>query len=89
VSAAVVKNYNERNAKVLRQPQLVSFIRSKINDISPELRSESLVKEISDQLAEIEKMVSFPAGAAPSVDDIRKINAAVGKLMEEIQNKTA
>jgi hypothetical protein len=89
VSAALQKNYNEHNAKVLRQPALVSFIRSKINDISPELRSESLVKDISDQLSEIEKMVSFPKDAAPSADDVRKLNAAVTKLMEEIQNKTA
>ena len=89
VTAAVRKNYNERNAKVLRQPALVSFIRSKINDISPELRNEPLVKEINDQLAEIEKMVSFPKDAAPSAEDVRKLNAAVTKLMEEIQNKTA
>ena len=88
VSGAVQKNYNERNAKVLRQPALVNFIRSKINDISPELRNESLVKDINDQLSEIEKMVSFPKNTAPSVDDVRKLNAAVSKLMEEIQNKT-
>ncbi len=89
VSAAVQKNYNERNAKVLRQPALVAFIRSKINDISPELRNESLVKEISDQLAEIEKMVSFPKDAVPSADDVRKLNSAVSRLIEQIQNKTA
>ena len=87
VSAAVQKNYNERNAKVLRQPALVAFIRSKINDISPELRNESLVKEISDQLAEIEKMVSFPKDAVPSADDVRKLNAAVSRLIEQIQIK--
>lgn len=89
VTAAVGKNYNERNAKVLRQPALVAFIRSKINDIAPELRNESLVKDVSDQLVEIEKLVSFPKDAAPSDEDVRKLNAAVTKLMEEIQNKTA
>ena len=89
VTAAVQKNYNERIAKVLRQPALIAFIRSKINDISPELRNEPLVKEISDQLAEIEKMVSFPRDGAPSMDDVQKLNAAVTKLMGEIQNKTA
>lgn len=89
VSAAVQKNYNERNAKVLRQPALVAFIRSKINDISPELRESPLVKEISDELAEIEKMVSFPRDGAPSADEVQKLNAAVSKLMGDIQNKTA
>jgi hypothetical protein len=89
VTAAVEKNYNERNAKVLRQPALVSYIRSKINDISPELRNEMLVKDISDQLSEIEKMVSFPKNAAPSLEDVHKLNATVTKLMEEIQSKTS
>ena len=88
VSAAIMQNYDERSAKVLRQPALVSFIHSKINDISPGLRAEPLVKDVNDQLIGIEKLVSFPAGKAPSVDEVRKVNEAVGKVMEAIQNKT-
>src|SRR6202790_1628588 len=60
VSAAVLQNYDERSAKVLRQPALVNFIHAKINDVSPEMRGDPLVKEVSDQLNEIEKLVSFP-----------------------------
>src|SRR5437016_13450078 len=88
VSAAVMQNYDERAAKVLRQPALVSFIHSKINDISPGLRAEPLVKDVNEQLIGIEKLVSFPASKAPSVDEVRKVNEAVGKVMEAIQNKT-
>src|SRR5881394_2639095 len=88
VSAAVMQNYDERAAKVLRQPALVSFIHSKINDISPGLRAEPLVKDVNEQLMDIEKLVSFPPGKSPSVDEVRKVNAAVGKVMEAIQNKT-
>ena len=88
VTAAVVKNYNERAAKVLRQPALLNFIRSKIDDISPNLRNEPLVKDIDEQLAGIEKLVSFPAPEAPAVEHVRKLNEEVGKLMEEIRSKT-
>src|SRR5438477_776020 len=88
VSAAIMQNYDERSAKVLRQPALVSFIHSKINDISPGLRAEPLVKDVNEQLMDIEKLVSFPPGKSPSVDEVRKVNAAVGKVMEAIQNKT-
>ena len=88
VSAAIMQNYDERSAKVLRQPALVSFIHSKINDISPGLRAEPLVKDVNEQLIGIEKLVSFPVGKAPSVDEVRKVNEAVGKVMEAIQNKT-
>ena len=33
VSASVIKNYDERSAKVLRQPAVVNFIHSKMNEI--------------------------------------------------------
>src|ERR1700726_3590487 len=62
VSAAVLQNYDERAARVLRQPALVKFIHSKINDISPDLHNEPLVKDVSDQLNGIEKLVAFPPG---------------------------
>ena len=87
VSAAVMQNYDERAAKVLRQPALVKFIQTKMADMSPELHKEPLVKQVSDQLGGIEKLVTFPPGKSPSADDVRKVNEAVGKVMEEIQNK--
>jgi len=87
VSGAIMQNYDERSAKVLRQPALISFMQSKISEISPELRGEPLVKDVNEQLTGIEKLVSFPAGKAPSVEQVRKVNEAVGKVMEEIQNK--
>src|SRR5438093_7234656 len=87
VSEAIMRNYNERAAKVLRQPALVKFMQSKINEISPELRGEPLVKDVNEQLTGIEKLVSFPADKAPSLDEVRKVNEAVGKVMVEIENK--
>jgi hypothetical protein len=87
VSSAVLKNYDERAAKVLRQPALVNFIHAKMADISPDMREDPLVKEVSDQLVSIEKLVSFPPGKAPSADEVRKVNEAVGHVMEQIQRK--
>src|SRR5437899_2757400 len=74
VSSAIMENYDERAAKVLRQPALVNFIHSKLSDISPELREEPLVKHVDDQLVSIAKLVSFPPGKAPTPDDVRKVN---------------
>src|SRR5437763_6082517 len=87
VSAAVLQNYDERSAKVLRQPALVNFIHSKVNDVSPEMRDDPLIKEVSDQLGQIEKLVSFPPGKAPTIEDVRKVNEAVAHVMEQIQHK--
>src|SRR6266702_4368033 len=87
VTSAIMQNYDERSAKVLRQPALVHFMQSKINEISPELRKEPLVKDVSEQLGEIEKFDSFPADKAPNANDVRKVNEAVGKVMVEIESK--
>jgi hypothetical protein len=87
VSASVLKNYDEQSARVLRQPAVVGFIHSKLDDISMDLRSEPLVKSVSEQLAGIEKLVAFQPGKGPSLDEVKKLNDAVGKLMDEIQRK--
>src|SRR5881227_629679 len=81
VTTAIRQNYDERSEKVLRQPALVRFMQSKINEVSPELRGEPLVKDVSEQLGEIDKLVSFPPGKAPTVDEVKKVNEAVGKVM--------
>src|SRR6266516_5286920 len=87
VTGAIIKNYNESAAKVLREPALIHFLQSKLNAISPELRQEPLVKDVSEQLTGLEKLVSFPEGKAPSAEDVRKLNDAVGKLMTKIESK--
>src|SRR5215468_8736359 len=87
VTGAIIKNYDERSARVLRQPALVRFMQSKINEVSPELRQEPLVRDVSEQLTGIEKLVSFPEGKAPSLEDVKKLNEAVGKLMTKIESK--
>jgi hypothetical protein len=88
VSSAILQNYDERSAKVLRQPALVSLMQSKIENISAELRSEPLVKDVSEQLSGMEKLVSFPPGKAPTEDEVRKVNTAAARMMDAIQTKT-
>jgi hypothetical protein len=89
VTSAILQNYDESSAKVLRQPALVHFMQSKINEISPELRNDPLVKNVNEELTKIEKLVSFPPGKVPNADEVRKVNEAVGKMMEQIENKEA
>src|SRR5499427_8545798 len=47
VSSSILQNYNEQAAKVLRQPGLVSFMQSKINDVASDLRNDPLVKNVT------------------------------------------
>lgn len=87
VSGCLKENFDERAARVLRQPAVVNFIHAKINDVSEDLRNEPLVKDVNAQLPRLEQLVSFPAGKAPTIEDVRKINETVSQLIEEIQNK--
>jgi hypothetical protein len=88
VSGSVAANYDERSAKLLRQPALVNFIHAKLNDVSPELRSDPLVKSVNDQLSNLEKLVTFPPGKVPALDDVKKVNGVVCDLMQQIQHKS-
>jgi hypothetical protein len=45
------------------------------------------VKSVNGQLAGIEKLVAFQSPKGPTLDEVKKLNDAVSKLMEEIQNK--
>lgn len=87
VSGLIAENYNPDAAKVLRQPALVTYIQSKVNDISPELQKEPLVRTVSERLSEIQKLVTFPGGGTPTAEEVRKVNEAVSSLMGVIQNK--
>jgi len=87
VSGLIASEYNPEAAKVLRQPALVSYIQSKVNDISPELQKEPLVRTVSERLTEIQKLVAFPGGGTPSAEEVRKVNEAVSNLMTVIQSK--
>jgi hypothetical protein len=87
VTGTIMKNFSVGSAAVLRQPALVHLMKSKIDEISPELRAEPLVKDVSEQLGQIEKLVAFQSGKPPSEDDVRKINEAVRKVMTEIESK--
>ena len=87
VSGSVAANYDERTARLLRQPALLKFIHAKLNDVSPELRNDPLVKTVNDQLSTLEKLVAYPPGKSPDLDDVKKVNGVVTDLIQHIQHK--
>ena len=87
VSSSILQNFDERAAKVLRQPALVNFIHAKMNDVSADVRDDPLVRKVSDGLVNLEKLVAFPPNKSPTADDVRKVNDAVGKVMDQIQQR--
>ena len=83
----VAKNYDARLGQILRQPELLRFIRSKISQISPDLQNDPLVKSVNNQLGTIEQSVAKPFGQALSAPEVSQLNDRVNQVMKEIQKK--
>ncbi len=87
VSGIVAKNYDERLGQILREPELLRFIRSKISQISPELQNDPLVSSVNKQLQSIEQIVAKPFGQPLTSAEVAQLNERVNKLIDEIQKK--
>jgi hypothetical protein len=79
-----MQNYNSDNAKLLRQPALVAFLKSKMARLPARLQKDPLVQKVIRELDDIQKMVSFAADHVPTVDEIEQLNTASAKLTKEI-----
>lgn len=87
VSGVIEKNYDEKLGQVLRQPELLRFIRGKISTISPEMQADPLVKSVNTQLGGIEEIVAKPFGQGLTSAEVTKLSQKVNALMQEIQRK--
>ncbi len=87
VTGLLTEEYNEATAKVLRQPGLITYIEAKVNEMSPELRKEPLVKTVTDKLPDLLRMVSFPNAAAPTAAEVKTLHETVTNLMASIASK--
>jgi hypothetical protein len=87
VTGLLVQHFNAEDARLLRQPGLVSFLRSKIDSLPGKLREDKLVAQVDQQLQSIQQMVSFPSDHVPSLDEVKKLNDAAGQLTKEISTQ--
>lgn len=87
VSDVVLRNFSPQNAAILRQPQLVGFLRAKLAAMSPSSKDKPLLKSIDDGLANIEKLVTFPLGGTASKEDIVKLHDQASDLVKLIITK--
>lgn len=86
VTGLLLQNYNVDDAKLLRQPALVAYLRSKLDQVNPKLRDDKVVGQVSQQLQAVEKMVTFPADHVPSAEEVRNLNGLVANMTKEISN---
>src|SRR6202023_2727381 len=84
VTGRVIQNYSADDAKLLRQPALVSFLKTKLTNLPGKIQKDPLVQNVNRDLDGIQKMVSFPADHVPSEGEVKDLNLAAAKLTKEI-----
>jgi hypothetical protein len=84
VTGLVLQNYNAENAKLLRQPALVSYLKDKLTQLPDKIQKDPLVQKVSRDLDGIQKMVSFSADHVPSMEEVKDLNTAASKITKEI-----
>jgi hypothetical protein len=84
VTGLVLQNYNTDDAKLLRQPALVSFLKTKLTNLPGKIQKDPLVQNVNRDLDGIQKMVSFSADHVPSEGEVKDLNLAAAKLTKEI-----
>ncbi|MBV8141644.1 MAG: hypothetical protein JOZ60_06325, partial [Verrucomicrobia bacterium] len=84
VTGLVLQNYSAEDARLLRQPALVSFLKSKLVLLPGKMQKDPLVQNVSRDLDGIQKMVSFPPDHVPSEGEVKDLNLAAAKLTKEI-----
>ncbi len=84
VTGLVLQNYSPDDAKLLRQPALVSFLKNKLTSLPGKIQKDPLVQNVSRDLDGIQKMVSFPADHVPTEGEVKDLNLAASKLTKEI-----
>jgi hypothetical protein len=84
VTGLVLQNYNPEDAKLLRQPALVAYLKGKLTQLPEKIQKDPLVQTINQDLDGIQKMVSFSADHVPAVDEVKDLNTAASKITKEI-----
>jgi hypothetical protein len=84
VTGILVQNYNADDARLLRQPALVSFLKGKLAELPDKIQKDPLVQNLNRELEGIQKMVSFSTDHVPTPEEVKSLNLAVAKLTKEI-----
>ena len=87
VSDVVLKNFSQATSCILRQPELVKFLRMKLDKLSPRVAGSPLIKNVDSRLDQIAETVSFPYGDTPSKETVQKLNTQASELNAVIAKK--
>lgn len=88
VSGQVAAHYTETGAKLLRQPGIIAFLDQRLDKLSDKTKDDGSVRNVRKRLGDIEKLITLPLDKAPTVDQVKELNATVAETLKDISRKT-
>jgi len=87
ISGHIAANYNDASARILRQPEIVSYLSKKLDALPAKVRDEPRVKTTRVKLMEIGKLVACPRDEAPSAASVKRLNELTSELVAAFAKK--
>lgn len=87
ISGHIGANYSEESARVLRQPEIIAYLRKKLDALPDKVRDEPRVKTTRVKLLEMEPLVVCPRDTAPTAESVKKLNELSSELVTAIAKK--
>jgi hypothetical protein len=84
VTGLLVQTYSPEVAKLLRQPNLVGYLRAKLDQLPQRIRQDKLVVQVNGELQTMAKLVSFSPDHAPTPEEVKTLNQTAATLTKEI-----
>ena len=83
---ALLENYEPDSTKLLRQPQLVAYLKGQLEGLGPKSKDLPFVKKLTGQMDAVAKLTEIPDGTTMSKDDLRKLNQISNELVALVAN---
>src|SRR5580704_13449312 len=84
VTGLLVQTYSPEVAKLLRQPDLVGYLRAKLDQLPQRIRQDKLVVRVNGELQTMAKLVSFSPDHVPTAEEVKTLNKTAASLTKEI-----
>jgi hypothetical protein len=80
----VKKDYGERSAELLHQPELLNYFDRRLDDMSPRLRKNQLVVQLKGMLKEIRPLIIENQGRKITPQSVQRIHDATTRMVTNI-----
>ncbi len=87
VSAAILEDYTPEAARILRQPELAGFLRSRLDALSKRHQTDPLVGKLKESLLEIQELLTIPEEAEISEATVESLRDLAGAMTAAMSKK--